>query len=90
MQLTKAEPVAERPSFIRRKRLLILVSVIALTEFLVFRHGPGHNLFLLSVLLTAAFLLAAAKLPSPRTAVALGWSVATVDAITHHGRVRSV
>lgn len=70
MQLTKAEHLTARPCFTRRKRLLILILVVALTDFLVFKHGPGLNLFLVSVLLTAAVLLAAARSPSPRAAVA--------------------
>ena len=38
-------------------------SEIALTDFLVFKHGPALNLFLLFASLTAAVLLAAAKPP---------------------------
>ncbi|RYG85225.1 MAG: DUF4173 domain-containing protein, partial [Alphaproteobacteria bacterium] len=70
MQLTKSEHLTARPSFISRKRLVILILVIALTDFMVFKHGPGLNLFILSVLLTAAVLLAAARPLSLRTAVA--------------------
>jgi hypothetical protein len=70
MQLTSAENIATSPFLRSKRRIPVFIAMIALTDFLVFGQAPGLNLFLLSIALTTAVLLAAPKPPRPITAIA--------------------
>lgn len=58
MQLTASQSIVARQIQIS-KRIAALLVMVALSDFLVFDHAPGFNLFLLSVSLTTLLLLAA-------------------------------
>ncbi|TWF44041.1 DUF4153 domain-containing protein [Neorhizobium alkalisoli] len=75
MQLTTAErPVANR-SRRHKTRIYLLLAMIAVTDFLIFKQAPGLNLFILSILLTAAVLIAGRKPPRlPYVATCFGIS----------------
>jgi hypothetical protein len=60
MQVTASRSIITHQIHIKR-RIAVLIVMIAMSDFLVFNHTPGFNLFLLSVSLTAVLLLAASR-----------------------------
>lgn len=75
MQLTGTETIRPHLPFRGKIRLPILVAMIVLSDFLFFEQAPGLNLFLMSIALTAAVLLSAARPLRPIPAITyLGFS----------------
>lgn len=60
MQLTTSSNIIPHNPHAKR-RVPVLIAMVALSDFLVFDRAPGFNLFLLSVTLTAVLLLSASR-----------------------------
>lgn len=68
MRLTHPKFVITNTWSCSKRRLAVLAATVALADFLSFKQAFGLNLFLLSILLTAAILLSARKPPRATTA----------------------
>ncbi|WP_313614753.1 DUF4173 domain-containing protein [Agrobacterium sp.] len=73
MQLTTAQTTVPLRALSDKKTLPIFIAMIALADVLMFQQAPGLNLFLFSLSLTSAVLMAARKrLGTVKTATCLG------------------
>lgn len=68
MQLNQTKDFA-RPPAPTRNHILLLIATIALSDFLIFGQAPGLNLFVLSVALAAAIVLAVPRQVQPSAAL---------------------